>query len=75
MAEPEQCPGLVWSWRVYEMAPRLEKELKYMPGLEDLPRWCSWSYKPSCSRWIDPSVWISLSVKEKKEIEQEIYEP
>ena len=55
------------------MGPELVEGIKYVPGLEELTRWSSWIYKPSCSRWIDPSVWISLSVKEKKEIEQEIY--
>ena len=46
----------------------------YVPGLEDLPRCSSWSYKQSGSKRIDPSVRVSLPMKEKKKISQQIYE-
>jgi hypothetical protein len=55
-------------------AEELKEDIKYVPWLEEIPRWSSWSYKQSGSKWIDPSVWIFLSLKEKKEISQEIYE-
>ena len=43
----------------------VEEELKYVLGLEELPRWSGRSYKPSCSKLTDQCVWISLSVEEK----------
>ena len=75
MAEHKDCSGLVRSLRSVGDSPGVEGGCQVRAGLEELPRWSSWSYKQSGSNWIDPSVRISLSTEEKKEIMQEIYEP
>ena len=35
--------------------PEVEDVIKYVAEVVEMPRWSTMNYKPSCSKWWDPS--------------------